>query len=61
MAPTLDEMGNIKRGEDLMNIMRPEGLPMLDEMGQPLRVDFREVLLIPIMDESGKHPQMDNG
>lgn len=34
---------------------------MLDEMGQPLKVDFREVLLIPIMDESGKHPQMDNG
>ena len=44
-----------------MNIMRPEGLPMLDEMGQPLKVDFREVLLIPIMDESAKYPQMDNG
>jgi hypothetical protein len=54
-------MGNIKKGPDGMNSMRPEGLPMLDEMGLPLRVDMREVLLVPMMDEFGKCPQMENG
>ena len=61
MGPILEPIGCIKKGEDGMNLMRPEGLVMLDDMGKPLKVDFRDVLLIPIMDQSGRHPVMENG
>ena len=54
-------MGNIKRGEDGMNLMMPEGLPMLDEMGQPIKLDERMIFLSPVMQLDGKFPEMEKG
>lgn len=59
LEPQLDEMGNIKKGPDGLNMMVPQGLPMLDKMGAPVQIDGRIINLIPMMEPDGKQPQME--
>ena len=46
-----DDMGYFK--------MCAQGLPMIDEMGMPIKLDEQVILLVPIMEMDGKIPQME--
>jgi hypothetical protein len=59
LEPILDEFGMIKKDEMGYFVMCPQGLAMIDEMGQPIRLDEQIVYLTPIMELDGKIPQID--
>jgi hypothetical protein len=59
LEPVLDDFGMIKKDEMGYFVMAPQGLAMLDEMGQPIRLDEQIIFLTPIMEEDGKQPQID--